>query len=70
MLYKWVEEGTRFNNKNYHFSMWNDEVYNNVVVRCTYGSYSTQVMFSTDEERFIYESLDEMKELLYRHSYI
>lgn len=70
MQYTWKEKGTRFNGKDYHFTMWYDEEYNEVVVSCTYGRYTTSVLFSQDEERFIYESLNEMKELLYNKSYI
>lgn len=70
MKYKWIEKGTRFNGKDYHFTMWHDEEFNVVTVSCTYGRYTTRVLFSPDEERFIYESLDEIKELLYNKSYI
>lgn len=70
MQYTWTEEGTRFNGKDYHFIMEHEEVYGCVSVTCTYGRYTTSVLFSPDEERFIYESLDEMKELLYNKSYI
>ena len=70
MEYKWIEKGTRFNRKDYHFTMYKSTDYDEVAVRCQYGSYITEILFSPDEEQFIYESLDEMKELLYRHSYI
>lgn len=69
MQYTWTEKGTRFNGKDYHFTMWYDEEYNEVAVSCTYGRYTTSVLFSPDEEQYIHESLDEMKELLYNKSY-
>lgn len=70
MQYTWTEKGTRFNGKDYQFTMYKLVDYDAVVVRCTYGSYGTRLIFSPDEEQFIYESLDEMKELLYNKSYI
>lgn len=70
MVYKWIEKGTRFNKKDYHFSLSYDEITDCVLLTCEYGNYSTRLLFTPDEERFIYESLDEVKELLYRHSYI
>lgn len=70
MKYTWTEKGTRFNGKDYHFIMEYEEAYGCVEVHCTYGSYTTRLLFSPDEEQFIYESLDEMKELLYNKSYI
>lgn len=69
MQYTWIEKGTRFNNKDYHFTMQKSADFPAVLIRCTYGSYVTEAYFSPDEERYIYESLDEMKELLYNHSY-
>lgn len=69
MQYTWTEKGTRFNGKDYHFSISYEEVYGCVEVRCKYGSYATRVLFSPDAEQYIYESLDEMKELLYNKSY-
>lgn len=69
MEYTWTEKGTRFNGKDYHFIMRYEPVYGYVAVRCTYGNYVTETLFSPDEERFIYESLDEMKERLYNYSY-
>lgn len=69
MQYTWTEEGTRFNGKDYHFIMEYEEVYGCVSVTCKYGSYATRVLFSPDAEQYIYESLDEMKELLYNKSY-
>ncbi|QVU01983.1 hypothetical protein [Enterococcus phage vB_EfaS_785CS] len=70
MQYTWTEKGTCFKNNDYQFTMYKLVDYDAVVVRCTYGSYVTRLIFSPDEERFIYESLDEMKELLYNKSYI
>ncbi len=69
MIYTWTEKGTRFNGKDYHFTMYKLSDYDGVMVRCIYGSYVTSLVFSQDEEQFIYESLDEMKELLYNKSY-
>lgn len=70
MKYTWTEKGTRFNNKDYHFTMYKLMDYDEILVRCMYGSYVTEILFTPDEEQYIYESLDEMKELLYNKSYI
>lgn len=70
MKYKWIEKGTRFNNKDYHFSLSYDKVTGYVLLKCEYGNYRTRLLFTPDEEKYIYDSLDEMKEMLYRHSYI
>lgn len=58
MHYKWTEKGTD-SNKDYHFIMWHEEEFDDVVVRCTYGngsigSYSTQKIFLKGEDRYIY----------------
>lgn len=73
MHYRWTEKGTD-SNKDYHFIMWPEEEYDDVVVRCTYGngsigSYSTQEIFSKGEDGLIYDELDRMKERLYEWSH-
>lgn len=67
MHYRWTEKEAELN-KEYHFIMWYEEECKEVVIRCTYDGYATQEVFSKDEERFIYQSLDEMKERLYGFS--
>lgn len=70
MKYKWIEKGTRFNGKDYLFSIEEFDYYKAVLVTCQYGSYVTQTLVDPSQEAYWTEILDEMKELLYNKNYI
>jgi len=69
MKYTWIEKGTRFNNKDYHFSMDQSTEFDAILVSCQYGLALTRQYVSPDEERFLPELLDEMKETVYNYNY-
>lgn len=69
MKYTWTEKGTRFNNKDYHFSLHYEERTGCVALTCYYGCHACKRSFLPNEERFIHDELDEMKEYLYNMEY-
>lgn len=69
MQYTWTEKGTRFNNKDYHFSMEQSTEFDAILVSCQYGNTLTTRYVSREEEKYLPESLDEMKEVLYNYNY-
>ncbi|SCZ84040.1 hypothetical protein [Enterococcus phage VFW] len=69
MKYTWTEKGTRFNNKDYHFSMEESKELGAVIVSCQYGNSLTDCVVSPDQELYWQEILDEMKEVVYNHNY-
>ena len=70
MKYIWTEKGTRFNGKDYEFSIENHYYYNAVLCTCKYGKYSTDCVVFPDQELYWNVILDEMKDFLYRKNYI
>ncbi len=46
-----------------------EPIHGYVAVRCTYGGFATETLFPPNEEQFIYELLDKMKERLYNMEY-
>lgn len=70
MKYTWIEKGTRFNGKDYEFSIENHYYYNAVLCTCKYGKYVTSCIVSPDQELYWDKILDQMKDFLYRKNYI